>query len=119
MRMTKHFSFCGAHAVELARPFFAHLAKDYARLTGSPYAGEKLVRNAHLFACGYCPLCDGVHATVRKVEYSSNPSNHLCNAACMFARGPLCECSCGGLNHGGAGYNPNQNELFTTEDMYA
>jgi hypothetical protein len=27
-------------------------------------------------------------------------SEHKCNAACMGARGPVCECSCGGSNHG-------------------
>jgi hypothetical protein len=26
--------------------------------------------------------------------------NHPCDARCLFARGPNCECSCGGANHG-------------------
>ena len=27
---------------------------------------------------------------------------HKCDARCMSSRGPLCECSCGGANHGKA-----------------
>lgn len=27
---------------------------------------------------------------------------HTCDARCMSAKGPNCDCSCGGANHGGA-----------------
>jgi hypothetical protein len=27
-------------------------------------------------------------------------ADHKCDARCMASRGPLCECSCGGANHG-------------------
>lgn len=38
----------------------------------------------------------------RVVQRKSNPSNHECDARCMFATGRSmqCECSCGGKNHG-------------------
>jgi hypothetical protein len=28
--------------------------------------------------------------------------DHKCDARCMSSRGPLCECACGGANHGRA-----------------
>jgi hypothetical protein len=37
---------------------------------------------------------------MRVIEYSARPSLHFCDARCMSARGPNCECSCGGKNHG-------------------
>lgn len=30
----------------------------------------------------------------------STAAKHKCNDACMFATGPTCTCSCGGVNHG-------------------
>lgn len=37
----------------------------------------------------------------RYVEYKTdNPSRHRCDGRCMNATGHLCECSCGGKNHG-------------------
>jgi hypothetical protein len=36
----------------------------------------------------------------RRIEYKSNPSKHKCNARCMSATGHVCECECGGKNHG-------------------
>lgn len=48
-----------------------------------------------------CRECGGrVFSHPNRVEgvYSDR---HNCNAACMFARGPSCECSCGGANHAG------------------
>jgi hypothetical protein len=28
-------------------------------------------------------------------------SRHVCGAKCLASKGPTCECSCGGKNHGG------------------
>lgn len=47
-----------------------------------------------------CPECDGSlqwDEIVGKVV-----DDHPCDARCMGARGPDCECSCGGANHGSA-----------------
>lgn len=43
----------------------------------------------------------------RAIQYKSNPSKHVCDARCMNATGRTmnCECSCGGKNHGKAGFN--------------
>lgn len=49
-----------------------------------------------------CP--DGHGPIVARPVVGTYSSHHACNAACMFARGPCCECSCAGANHGG-GYS--------------
>jgi hypothetical protein len=40
----------------------------------------------------------------RKIDYKKNPSLHKCGDKCRNAKGPNCECACGGHNHG-AGYS--------------
>lgn len=40
----------------------------------------------------------------RKIERKRNPSMHKCDARCMDAKGFLCECSCGGKNHGAGNF---------------
>ena len=46
-----------------------------------------------------CPLCGDQHRA-RRIEYATKPSRHACNAKCLTATGPHCECACGGKNHG-------------------
>jgi hypothetical protein len=53
---------------------------------------------AHHFI-GTTPDGRKMNAT-RAIERKRNPSMHRCDARCMNARGHLCECSCGGKNHG-------------------
>lgn len=37
----------------------------------------------------------------RMIEYKRNPSLHQCNAKCLGGKANgVCECSCGGKNHG-------------------
>jgi len=40
----------------------------------------------------------------RAIERKSNPSNHKCGPRCLNATGFLCECSCGGKNHGAGNF---------------
>lgn len=49
---------------------------------------------------GICPNCATRHKTLRSIRYSTQASRHICDARCMAATGPNCECSCGGKNHG-------------------
>lgn len=50
---------------------------------------------------GICPACQARHTSnVRQVVYTPQPKPHICNAKCITARGPNCECSCCGRNHG-------------------
>lgn len=53
--------------------------------------GEEVV-----LACTYC----GQPRKAKPIE-GTYSEHRECNDACMFARGPVCDCSCGGANHGG------------------
>lgn len=50
--------------------------------------------------CGTHPETGRLTWVTRSIEYSRTPSRHKCGSRCMNARGPSCECSCGGANHG-------------------
>jgi len=90
--ITKYFSECAGAVVELTNiewlPILVHMP------------GEKLVRDYGRHAVGSCARCHEKHAARRRVTYTPTKSPHLCNALCMSARGPNCECRCGGKNHG-------------------
>lgn len=46
-----------------------------------------------------------LHPVTRVIRYKSSPSLHVCNAKCMGGNpNGTCECSCGGKNHGRAGF---------------
>lgn len=47
---------------------------------------------------GLCSQC-GRMMSYAPLKGRTNPE-HKCDARCMASRGPLCECSCGGANHG-------------------
>lgn len=44
-----------------------------------------------------CPACGG-HGILKMVM--GTVSDRKCNATCQNAKGPSCDCSCGGENHG-------------------
>lgn len=101
MAITKHFGTCAGSPVDLLNPSWASLHREFSHLIGRDHIpGESLVRSGSLFAFGTCAKCGGLHPSARRIEYASQPSRHVCNAQCMGARGPSCECSCGGRNHG-------------------
>ena len=45
-----------------------------------------------------CPDCQGA-VFLKRVDGKLAP-DHRCDARCTGAKGPSCECSCGGVNHG-------------------
>lgn len=50
-----------------------------------------------------CGICKGQIESMGKVERDRLTHTHLgspCDASCTHARGPRCDCSCGGKNHG-------------------
>ena len=49
----------------------------------------------------YTCVCGGY---ARGFEIRAELSSHACDARCMNAIGPNCECACGGVNHG-AGFD--------------
>jgi hypothetical protein len=97
----KHFGEClGGAIVQLGRIAWAD-RRDFERIIGRPIAaGERLTREGGLFAYGVCSDCGRLHPSGRRINYSKKPSMHACNSLCMGARGPSCECRCGGKNHG-------------------
>ncbi len=56
--------------------------------TGKPLVGK------HNITCS----CGGTFQ-LRRIEGRYNPTK-ACDGRCMSAKGPQCECSCGGKNHG-------------------
>lgn len=52
-----------------------------------------------------CAACDGMRTVetmgeVRGVHVGHNETRCACDGRCTHAKGPDCECSCGGANHG-------------------
>ena len=53
-----------------------------------------------------CPVCgdynrDGDNAIMRSERINGHYNSDIpCNGKCVHAKGPDCECSCGGANHG-------------------
>lgn len=46
-----------------------------------------------------CPSCSSYNSmTVERIH--GVVTDHVCDARCTSARGKVCECSCGGANHG-------------------
>jgi len=83
--------------------FFADQNGQTVELSNVWHDGAVSTKASHFF--GTAP--DGtrkVQAT-RKIQFKSNPSLHVCNDKCMNATGHLCECSCGGKNHGAGNFN--------------
>lgn len=80
----KYFTECGGQAVELKHVWHSGNGTRAQDFTGT------------------CPACSAKHPASRKIEYKSQPSRHECNAKCMGASGRsmVCECKCGGKNHG-------------------
>lgn len=60
----------------------------------------------------YAPYQEGLHCVEhhRQLRWKAIDGKfserHTCDARCMNAIGPNCECSCGGVNHGSA-YDPS------------
>lgn len=53
----------------------------------------------------YKPGTREIVPVTRWIEFKKNPSRHVCNAKCMSGRmNGVCECSCGGKNHGAGGF---------------
>lgn len=44
-----------------------------------------------------CPDCKRARKSAR---VQGHTTDHKCNAKCLASKGPVCECSCGGENHG-------------------
>lgn len=66
---------------------------NYVRPAGVPFAGESDAR-----PIAPCPACGRFRygkAIVGRIS-----TVHTCGAKCRSSKGPSCDCSCGGENHG-------------------
>lgn len=57
-------------------------------------------RNAHTRAVIVPCACGVTSIDLQRVK--GTVTEHVCNAKCMASKGHVCECACGGRNHGGA-----------------
>lgn len=44
--------------------------------------------------------CSGCGRYFQVTQIRGRVSEHVCGAKCLASKGPSCECSCGGKNHG-------------------
>jgi len=69
------------------------LDRDDVRRVGAVY--EHRFGNAALD----CRVCGLAVRNLKPIRGTVKP-NVACNAKCLSSKGPTCECSCGGKNHG-------------------
>jgi hypothetical protein len=77
--------------------YFAEQNGQAVQLSNVGHDGHISTKANHFF--GFAPNGSKLQA-VRQIEFKSNPSLHVCGPRCTEAKGFLCECSCGGKNHG-------------------
>ena len=80
--------------------------KVYNRFGGYEKLAHGFIRDARFvdytrYLPGPCPDCGQETLSGKPVQGTYNP-DVKCNAKCEGARRHVCECSCGGANHGGA-----------------
>lgn len=46
--------------------------------------------------------CHTCRRSFKVTTVKGRKTKHACDAKCMASKGPVCECACGGRNHGGA-----------------
>lgn len=68
----------------------------YGRYARIAYRVDQIRGNVDM---GYDGTCDcGAYCDSNRVK--GFVTDHVCDARCTSAKGPNCECSCGGKNHG-------------------
>jgi hypothetical protein len=60
-----------------------------------------------------CPVCGGGYGKLAEAKaVEATVAEHVrCDPRCTGARGPKCDCECGGANHGAA-YSPNMPRML-------
>ncbi len=87
------FAFQGMNPIDTIQKD-TYMNDDYAR-------NRPPVREAVLGLDGRWQRSMKVNNVLGKRVKGHTEKGIACNAACIYARGPLCSCSCGGKNHGG------------------
>jgi len=95
--ITKKCKACGVFTSVLVTPeeFMAAQRRPDWRM------GEPKPKGLYFFQGSTCLACRGCGKTMyaSPVRGIYNPKK-TCNAKCMASHGPVCECACGGKNHG-------------------
>jgi len=81
--------------------YFAEQNGQTVELSRVGHDGAVSTKACHFM--GFAPDGTKLQAT-RKVQIKSNPSLHKCSDRCVSAKGWLCECECGGKNHGAGSF---------------
>jgi hypothetical protein len=95
-----------------------HFTGRYASGTGSPiweptpsvqgtavkgfFAAPKESKKEWLVMCSNFGGCSGGHMRFQKIQFVERSVPTKCNSACRSAKGPKCDCECGGDQHGAA-----------------
>lgn len=91
------------HKIQSTQNFYANGIPSYRDISAIE-EGEKLPMSRLDAKYSHCPKCkaNGITSYRKVVQVKGHKSEHQCDAKCMNATGPDCDCSCGGANHGGA-----------------
>lgn len=107
------------HAVQLCTVAYPAQTQFVRNSRNSPTCDRAAVDSASpwafLYAVGICAACGLTHAADRLIDRGTSPSGHRCDARCMYAKGHICECSCGGKYHGAGDFILGQSTLFGLE----
>lgn len=112
-----YFTRCDGSTVELTNTAWEHMSPEHAVDFSYPLQQQficysrnhpaisladlrRMAGSRWLLLIGKCAKCGSVHLADRMIDRTTTPNNHPCDARCTFARGHLCECVCGGRNHG-------------------
>lgn len=82
------------------RYFSGSIQVDHAHVQASPWLKSSGAARAYgsFYWVGFV---NGLAVPVdRVIDFKRGASLHVCDVRCQSARGHVCECSCGGLNHG-------------------
>ncbi len=97
-------------------PVVRHFTGRYASGTGSPiweptpavqgktgfFAAPKESKKPWLVMCSNFGGCSDGHILFKPIQFVERAVPTKCNAACRSAKGPKCDCECGGDQHGAA-----------------
>lgn len=67
-----------------------------------PFAPPKDSKSQWLVMCSHFGGCKEGHMRFQTIHFTAKAVPTKCNASCRSAKGPNCDCECGGQQHGAA-----------------
>lgn len=77
-------------------------AKPRAYLVSCRYCGDRVRLDVVNVNCVVCNCVKGTHNALKITAIKGRVTAHVCNAKCVSSKSGVCDCSCGGKNHGKA-----------------